>query len=100
MTALQAVVLTLVGIVGVATVLCYDPRRQAVVNGLFGLLLTLLFTVLAAPDVAMSAIVVSSVVYPAVVLVTVNRTRHPGPERPERQDGGPASDPAGSGGDR
>ena len=75
MSALQAVVLTLVGYLGIATVLSYDPRRQVVVNGFFGLALTLLFTVLSAPDVAISAVVVSALAYPAVVLVAINRAR-------------------------
>jgi uncharacterized MnhB-related membrane protein len=74
MTALQAIALLLLGALGVATVLSYEPRRQVIVNGMFGLALTLLLTVLSAPDVAISAIVVSSVVYPAVLLVTINRS--------------------------
>lgn len=76
MTALQAIALILLGGTGVATVLCYDPQRQVIVNGFFGLALTLLLAVLGAPDVAISAIVVSAVVYPAVLLVTVNRSEH------------------------
>jgi uncharacterized MnhB-related membrane protein len=73
-TALQVIALLLLAALGLATVLSYDPRRQVIVNGLFGLALTVLLTVLSAPDVAMSAIVVSSVVYPAVLLVTINRS--------------------------
>ena len=81
MTALQAIVLALLAALGVATVLSYDPRRQVIVNGFFGLALTLLMTVLGAPDVAISAIVVSAIVYPAILLVTINRSGH-------RKDGG------------
>jgi uncharacterized MnhB-related membrane protein len=75
MTTLVAVALALLAVLAVATVLSYDPRRQVIVNGFFGLVLTLVFTLLSSPDVAMSAVVVSAVAYPAVVLVTINRTR-------------------------
>ena len=74
MSALQAVVLTLLMVLGVATALTRDPRRQVIVNGFSGLVLTLLFAVLSAPDVAISAVVVTTVAYPAVLLVAINRS--------------------------
>ena len=48
---------------------------MAVVNGLYGLLLALLFVVYGAPDVALSMLVVSTVAYPLVVLAAIARTR-------------------------
>ncbi|WP_112467464.1 Na(+)/H(+) antiporter subunit B [Streptomyces triticisoli] len=73
MTALTALVLTAVAVLGVAVVLARDPLRQVMLNGLFGLSQVLLFTVLQAPDVAISMAVVSTVAYPAVLLMTIHR---------------------------
>lgn len=74
MTVLQAVALTLAAVLGMAVVACHDPLRQVLVNGLFGLSLVVLFTVLQAPDVAISVAVVSTVAYPMLLLVTIYRT--------------------------
>ena len=75
MTALQATGLTLVGAGALAVALTRDPMRQVIVNGAYGLLLTVLFVVFQAPDVALSMLVVGTVVYPLVVLVAVARVR-------------------------
>ncbi|MFR0357352.1 hydrogenase subunit MbhD domain-containing protein [Streptomyces sediminimaris] len=75
MTLLQTVVLTLVAILGVSVVACRDPLRQTVVNGMYGLALVILFTVLQAPDVAISVAVVSTVAYSVLLLATIQRTR-------------------------
>jgi uncharacterized MnhB-related membrane protein len=74
MTAVQVVALTLVLVLGVAVVLTRDPLRQVMVNGVYGLSMVVLFTVLQAPDVAISMAVVSTVAYPAVLLMTIHRT--------------------------
>jgi energy-converting hydrogenase B subunit D len=81
MSVVQAVVLTLVALLGTAVVACRDPLRQVLVNGLFGLSLVVLFTVLQAPDVAISMAVVSTVAYPMLLLVTVYRTGSRADER-------------------
>jgi energy-converting hydrogenase B subunit D len=70
---LQAVVLGLVAILGTAVVLARDPLRQAMVVGVYGFVLAVLFFVFQAPDVALSQIVVSSVVLPALALLTLAR---------------------------
>jgi energy-converting hydrogenase B subunit D len=44
-------------------------------SGVYGLLLTVLFVVLQAPDVALSMLVVSTVAYPLIVLIAISRTR-------------------------
>lgn len=75
MTALQVVAFTLVMVFGILVVFSPDPLRQCVVNGFFGMSLVLLFLVLQAPDVALSALVVSSVAFPLVLLATIARTR-------------------------
>jgi energy-converting hydrogenase B subunit D len=54
MTPVQAVVLVLVGLAGTFVALARDPLRQAILAGIFGLLLALLFFALQAPDVALA----------------------------------------------
>lgn len=75
LTALLLVVYTVVAVLGVCVVLTRDPLRQTLVNGFFGLALVLLFVVLQAPDVAISEVVVSTVAFPLVLLVTIYRVR-------------------------
>jgi uncharacterized MnhB-related membrane protein len=58
-----------------AVVLSRDPLRMTVVNGLYGLVLVLLFVLLGAPDVALSMLVVTTVAYPVVLLVAIARSR-------------------------
>jgi energy-converting hydrogenase B subunit D len=70
---LQGVLLVLVAAAGIVVVLVRDPARQAVVAGLFGSLLGLLFFALRAPDVALSEIVVGTVAVPVVILLTLSK---------------------------
>jgi multicomponent Na+:H+ antiporter subunit A len=72
---LQYVVLLLVAAAATCVVVTRDVLRQIVVNGIYGLALVILFTVFAAPDVALSMLVVSTVGYPLVVLVAITRSR-------------------------
>jgi uncharacterized MnhB-related membrane protein len=58
-----------------AVVLTRDTQRQIVVNGVYGITLVILFSVLAAPDVALSMLTVSTVGYPLVVLIAIARSR-------------------------
>ena len=73
MTALHVVALAAVALTGTATVLVRDPSRQLVVGGFFGLALAVLFFVFGAPDVALSQIVVGTVVVPVMALLTLAR---------------------------
>ena len=66
----------LAGLGGLSVVLARDPRRQVIVNGVYGLSLALLFVVLQAPDVALSMLVVNTVAYPLVLLVAIGVIRH------------------------
>jgi energy-converting hydrogenase B subunit D len=74
-TALQATALVLVALGGTAVVLVRDPLKQAMVAGIFGLLLAILFFVFQAPDVALSQIVVGSVALPLMILLALTRIR-------------------------
>jgi len=72
---LQSVIMVLVAVGATAVVLTRDVQRQILVNSFYGLLLIVLFVVLAAPDVALSMLVVSTVGYPLVVLIAIARSR-------------------------
>jgi len=71
MTALQIVALVLVAAAGSGVVLTREPLRQVIATGIFGLLLSVLFMVFQAPDVALSMIVVGSVALPAMLLLAL-----------------------------
>ncbi len=71
MNVLQGVLLVLVAVGGTAVVLVRDPLRQAIVAGIYGLLLGLLFFAFQAPDVALSQIVVGSVALPLMIILTL-----------------------------
>ena len=73
--------MVLVAVGGTAVVLVRDPLRQAIVAGIFGLLLALLFFAFQAPDVALSQIVVGSVALPLMIVLTlVKLARLQGPD--------------------
>jgi len=75
MIPLQVVSLLLVAASGLSVVLIRDPRRQVVANGLYGLVLVVMFMVFQAPDVALSMLAVGAIAYPLVVLVAISRVR-------------------------
>jgi energy-converting hydrogenase B subunit D len=60
-----------VALAGTATVAMRDPVRQAVIAGIFGLSLAILFFIFGAPDVALSQIVVATVAVPLMVLLAL-----------------------------
>jgi energy-converting hydrogenase B subunit D len=72
---LQLAILLFVALAGTAVVLARDPLRQAIVNGVYGLVLTILFVVFQAPDVALSMLVVGSIAYPLVLLAAIKKVR-------------------------
>jgi uncharacterized MnhB-related membrane protein len=84
MTVLQVVALALVAVSGTLVVFARDPLRQAMVVGIFGLTLGVLFLVFQAPDVALSQIVVGSVALPALILLTLAKLREL--EREQEED--------------
>lgn len=73
---LQVVSFGLVALGAPLVVLTRDPLRQSLVNGIYGVSLVCLFVVLAAPDPALSMVVVSGVAYPLVILAAIARSRH------------------------
>ena len=71
MIPLQAMLIALVAHAGQAVVLTSDLVRLAMISGVFALLLTVLFVVLQAPDVALSELVVGVVGFPLVIVVAI-----------------------------
>jgi len=74
-SGLLAALLVLVAVAGTTVVLVRDPLRQAIVSGVFGLVLGVLFFAVQAPDVALSEIVVGSVALPSMILLSLAKLR-------------------------
>jgi uncharacterized MnhB-related membrane protein len=75
MSALVAVALTLVLLGGAAVVFTGDPQRQAVTLSVYGVLMTVLFFLLSAPDVALSQVVVGTAIVPLMVMLAIRKIR-------------------------
>lgn len=91
MQVLEVVSYLLVAASGTAVVLTREPRRQAVMQGLFGMSLTALFLVLQAPDVALSEVAVGAAALPLMILVAlanVRQTPEPAVDAGEDAKGG------------
>ncbi|MGD6740655.1 hydrogenase subunit MbhD domain-containing protein [Streptomyces sp. BH106] len=72
---LITVCLLLVAAAATAAVLVREPARQALVLAVLGLTLAALFTVLQAPDLALSQLAVGSVLTPLLILLSVRKVR-------------------------
>jgi uncharacterized MnhB-related membrane protein len=75
MTALLVVALLLVAAGGTVVVASHSPAEQAVALSLYGLLLSVLFVLLGAPDVALSQLAVGAAVVPLMVMLAVRTIR-------------------------
>jgi uncharacterized MnhB-related membrane protein len=73
MVPLQVVTMLYVALGGLGIVLARDIVRQAIMFSLYGFALVLLFLVFQAPDVALSALVVSGIAYPLVLVGAIAR---------------------------
>ena len=71
MIGVQISAIVLVAAGGLAVALTRDVLRQAMVYGLYGLVLVVLFVVFQAPDVALSQLVVSTVAFPVIVVTAL-----------------------------
>lgn len=71
MIPLQAMVIALTAVGGLAVVLTRDLLRLALMASAYGLVLVVLFLVLQAPDVALSELVVGAVGFPLVIVVAI-----------------------------
>ena len=75
MSVLLAVLLLLTAAAGTGIVLSRDPRRQVLAIAANGLVLSLLFMALQAPDVAFSELAVGTVALPVLFLVAIASVR-------------------------
>lgn len=71
MSVLQAVAFLLVAAGGTAVVLTRDPKDQTIVLSFYGILMSLLFLLLQAPDVALSELTVGGAALPLMLLVAL-----------------------------
>jgi energy-converting hydrogenase B subunit D len=77
MTPIIAIAVVLVAAAGTAVVLTHQPRQQAVSLAMFGLMLSVLFLALQAPDVALSELGINALVVPLLILLTAAKTQGP-----------------------
>jgi uncharacterized MnhB-related membrane protein len=82
MVPLQAVALLFTALGALVVVLARDVVRQALLFSLYGFSLVVLFLVFQAPDVALSALVVSAIAYPLVLVGAIARVHGERKRRP------------------
>jgi energy-converting hydrogenase B subunit D len=85
MAVLQIAALAGVALGGGALVLARDPLRQALILGIYGFALTVMFFVFQAPDVGLSEIVVSSVGLPVMVLLALRKVHEQDRDREDEE---------------
>ena len=85
MIVFQLAILLFVAVAGTAVVFTRDPANQVVGVSFFGLLLSVMFVLFQAPDVALSQIVIGAVGLPLMVLLALAKLRRSALERKQRQ---------------
>ena len=75
-TLLQSIALLLAAVLATVVVLVRDPKHQVFPYMLYGLVLSIVFALLQAPDVALSEMAVGSVAIPFGILATLVRLEH------------------------
>lgn len=86
MTAIQVTALIVAACAGTGVVFAADALRQTLVLGIYGLVLTVLFFVFQAPDVALSEVVVSGIAVPVIVLAALRQIRQQERTRREKDE--------------
>jgi energy-converting hydrogenase B subunit D len=86
-TVLQIIALVLVAAGGGAVVMTSEPLRQAMVLGIYGISLTLLFFTFQAPDVALSEIVITGIGLPLIIIAALRKIRQHERRREEEEQG-------------
>lgn len=77
MSAIIGVAVLMSAAAGTVVVLTSDPMKQAITLAMLGLLLTILFLSLQAPDVALSELGINALVVPLLILLAAAKTRRP-----------------------
>jgi energy-converting hydrogenase B subunit D len=85
-TGVQLAALILVAVTATVVVFTPDALRQALVLGIFGLALTLLFFTFQAPDVALSEIVISTLGLPLIILLALRKISEQERSREQEED--------------
>ncbi len=85
MALLQTMILVLVAVGGAGVVLTREPLKQAIAISSYGLLLTVFFLLLEAPDVALSQMVVGAVAQPLMLLLALARVRRTNEAKAQRE---------------
>ncbi len=85
MALLQTMILALVAVGGAGVVLTREPLKQAIAISFYGLLLTVFFLLLEAPDVALSQMVVGAVAQPLMLLLALARVRRTNEAKAQRE---------------
>ena len=75
MNALQLTLFLLVALGGTITLFVRNPKRQILFFSLYGVLTSILFLAIEAPDVALSELAVGVVALPLMLLVTLTNVR-------------------------
>lgn len=86
MTGVQLTALIVVAVAGTVVVITPEALRQALVLGVYGLALTVLFFTFQAPDVALSEIVVSAIGLPVIILAALRKIRRQQHAREEKRE--------------
>ncbi|KAB1072734.1 Na(+)/H(+) antiporter subunit B [Methylobacterium planeticum] len=88
MTVLLNLLFLMIAATGASVVLIREPRRQVFAIALNGLVLTLLFTALQAPDVALSELAVGTAAVPLLFMIVLSavRTAEPGQDTQSGED--------------
>jgi energy-converting hydrogenase B subunit D len=79
--ALQLLLFILLALAGMQVVRTRDPLAQAIAVSFYGLVLSLLFFLHQAPDVALSQIAVGAVALPLMILLALAKIRRASQER-------------------
>ncbi|XEC33116.1 DUF4040 domain-containing protein [Streptomyces fradiae] len=83
-----AVAVVLAAAVATVAARTRDPVRQAVVLSALGLVLSVLFLLVQAPDVALSQLAVGAAITPLLILLTVRAIRRRAAQETEAPDSG------------
>lgn len=75
MLVMQVAILLFVGAAATAVVLTRDPTKQAIGISFYGLVMTIMFFLYQAPDVALSQIVIGAVALPLMILLALAKVR-------------------------
>lgn len=75
MDFLRGLMIVMVGAGGLGVVLTREPLRQAILLSYYGLLWALLFFLLRAPDVALSQVVIGTLILPLLICFALAKTR-------------------------